>query len=57
MMIMNTPPSNVHKSTSKYLMISNHNGIFSCTPKEELIKNPKEDTGVKGSSNMFNQLQ
>ena len=35
-MIMNTPPSNKNLA-SKYLMISAHHGLFSCTPKQDVF--------------------
>ena len=50
-MVINTPPSNAHKSSSKYLMVSTHNGLFSCTPKDLVKHHSKEDL-VK--TTMFN---
>ena len=41
---MSTPPSNAQKA-NKFLGISTHNGIFSCTPREELQKTNKDENG------------
>ena len=45
-MMMSTPPSNTQRS-SKYLMISTHNGLFSCTPKEDILKPTKDEAAIK----------
>jgi hypothetical protein len=46
---MNTPPSNTNKQNKHFLAhsINNNNNqnltAFSCTPRDEVAKNPKDD--------------
>jgi hypothetical protein len=58
LLMLNTPPSKANQQ-SKYLMMGganlHHNAeasLFSCTPKDELIKTSKDD--IKASATMFN---
>ena len=44
---MNTPPTNGTKTQSKFHLVASNNpkgsGLFSCTPKNETLRNNKED--------------
>jgi hypothetical protein len=48
---MSTPPSNASKA-NKYLMVSNthYGGLFSCTPKEDVIRTAKAEEGIKNTT-------
>ena len=58
LLMLNTPPSKANQQ-SKYMLLGgahlNHNAeasLFSCTPKDELIKTSKDD--IKQITTMFN---